>query len=145
MTASEKGGFFAEFRKFISRGSVMDMAVGVIIGAAFKAIIDSLVNDILMPFVGVFINQNSFADLYFYVNGAKIMFGSFLSAIINFLIMALVIFLIIRALNKTRDRLDAMRKKHEPEPEPEPEKPAAPTEAELLAKILAVLEAEKKA
>ncbi len=58
-------GFMGEFRKFIARGNVMDMAVGVIIGAAFKSIVDSLVNDILMPFVGIFIGQDTFASLVF--------------------------------------------------------------------------------
>ena len=76
-------GFMGEFRKFIARGNVMDMAVGVIIGAAFKSIVDSLVNDILMPFVGIFIGQDTFASLVFTVGGAQIAFGNFIQAIVN--------------------------------------------------------------
>ena len=73
-------GFMGEFRKFIARGNVMDMAVGVIIGAAFKSIVDSLVNDILMPFVGIFIGQDTFASLVFTVGGAQIAFGNFIQS-----------------------------------------------------------------
>ena len=70
----KKTGFAAEFKEFIQRGNVMDMAVGVIIGAAFKAIVDSLVNDILMPLIGIFIGKDSFASLNFKVAGAVINF-----------------------------------------------------------------------
>jgi len=114
-------GFMGEFRKFIARGNVMDMAVGVIIGAAFKSIVDSLVNDILMPFVGIFIGQDTFASLVFTVGGAQIAFGNFIQAIVNFLIMAFVIFCIVKAMNAFR------RKKEEA-----PAAPPAPSAEEVL-------------
>ena len=127
----------AEFRAFIARGNVMDMAVGVIIGAAFKAIIDSLVNDILMPFVGIFVKADSFAALSVQVGGATISYGAFLSAVVNFLIMALVIFILVRSINRAHDKLSAMKKAEEaPVEEPAQDVPAAPTEAELLTQIL---------
>lgn len=133
----EKKGFWAEFRAFIARGNVMDMAVGVIIGAAFKAIIDSLVNDILMPFVGIFVKADSFAELSVQVGGATISYGAFLSAVVNFLIMALVIFILVRSINRAHDKLSAMKKAEEaPVEEPAEDVPAAPTEAELLTQIL---------
>ena len=99
------GGFLAEFREFLQRGSVMDMAVGIIIGAAFKAIVDSLVNDILMPFIGIFVGKDSFTSLSAQVGGAVINYGKFISAIINFLILALVLFLMIKAMNRFQEQL----------------------------------------
>ena len=143
MEEEKKTGFWAEFRKFISRGSVMDMAVGVIIGAAFKAIIDSLVNDIVMPLIGILVKTDSFASLSVTVGGAVIAYGKFIAAIINFLLMALVIFTIVRAINKTHEMLESLKKK--PEEEPAPEEPPAPTEAELLTEIVALLKEKKGA
>ena len=113
-------GFMGEFRKFIARGNVMDMAVGVIIGAAFKSIVDSLVNDILMPFVGIFIGQDTFASLVFTVGGAQIAFGNFIQSIVNFLIMAFVIFCIVKAMNACRRKKEA------------PAAPPAPSAEEVL-------------
>ena len=116
MSAKEKTkGFIAEFRKFIARGNVMDMAVGVIIGGAFKGIVDSLTNDILMPFVGIFIGESTFAALSFQIGGATIALGSFIQAVVNFLIMAFVIFLMVKGINRFH------RKKEEaPPPPPKP-------------------------
>lgn len=116
MSAKEKTrGFLAEFRKFIARGNVMDLAVGVIIGGAFKGIVDSLTNDILMPFVGIFIGESTFAALSFQIDGATIALGSFIQAVVNFLIMAFVIFLMVKGINRFH------RKKEEaPPPPPKP-------------------------
>ena len=116
MSAKEKTkGFMAEFRKFIARGNVMDLAVGVIIGGAFKGIVDSLTNDILMPFVGIFIGESTFAALSFQIGGATIALGSFIQAVVNFLIMAFVIFLMVKGINRFH------RKKEEvPPPPPKP-------------------------
>ena len=116
MSAKEKTrGFLAEFRKFIARGNVMDLAVGVIIGGAFKGIVDSLTNDILMPFVGIFIGESTFAALSFQIGGATIALGSFIQAVVNFLIMAFVIFLMVKGINRSH------RKKEEaPPPPPKP-------------------------
>ena len=92
-------GFFAEFRKFITRGNVMDLAVGVIIGGAFKSITDSLTNDILMPLLGLLVNRVSFSDLTLTLGSATIAYGSFLEAVLNFLIMAFVVFCLMKAVN----------------------------------------------
>ncbi len=108
-------GFFAEFKAFIERGNVMDLAVGVIIGGAFKAIVDSLTADIIMPFIGIFVNAISFADLSVTIGGAKITYGNFIQAVLNFLIMALVLFCIIKAINSFH-----RKKEEEPAPPPEP-------------------------
>lgn len=89
-----------EFREFISRGNVMELAVAVIIGAAFGAIVTSLVKDIIMPIVGIFVGKDSFASLSVTINGAVITYGSFIQAVINFLIIAFVIFMIVRYYNR---------------------------------------------
>ena len=107
--------FIAEFKTFIARGNVMDLAVGVIIGGAFSAITTSLINDIVMPILGIFTGSISFAELSFTVNGAVIAYGNFIQAIFNFLIMAFVVFCLVKAMNKLH------RKKEEaPPPPPEP-------------------------
>ena len=102
--------FMEEFKKFICRGNVMDMAVGIIIGGAFTAIVNSLVADIINPILGIFGGMN-FDQLIWNVNGAEIAYGKFITAIINFLIMAFVIFLLVRTINKISDRYG---KKEEP-------------------------------
>lgn len=73
--------FFQEFKEFAMRGNVMDLAVGVIVGGAFSSITTSLINDIIMPIIGIFVSEASFADLYFYTNGAMITYGNFLQEI----------------------------------------------------------------
>lgn len=135
----KKKGFWGEFREFIARGNVMDMAVGVIVGAAFKAIIDSLVNDMLMPLVGIFVKTDSFSSLSVTVGGAVITYGNFIAAIVNFLIMAFVIFMLVRTINRTYDKLASHKKAEEVESAAAVEEPAAPSESELLAEILSVL------
>lgn len=106
--------FFEEFKKFISRGNVMDMAVGIIIGGAFTAIVNSLVNDMIMPLVSLLTGGMDFSALSIKLgegeDAAAFCYGSFISAIINFLIIAFVLFTIIKAMNKL--------KKEEPAPEP---------------------------
>ena len=109
----KKNGFWSEFRQFIAKGNVMNLAVGVIIGAAFQAITNSLVNDIISPVIGLFASADMSAWSIM-VGGAEIRYGAFLTAIINFLIMALVIFLLVKILN----RIMAMGKKPEPKAEP---------------------------
>lgn len=108
--------FMEEFRQFIARGNVMDMAVGVIIGGAFSAITTSLINDILMPFIGIFVNTASFADLHLNVNGAEIAYGNFIQAVLNFIIMAFVVFCMVKAINKLSHKKEAAP----PPPPPEP-------------------------
>lgn len=109
--------FFDEFKTFIARGNVMDMAVGVIIGASFKAIVDSLVADIINPLLGLFGGMN-FSDYVINLPGeATLNYGNFITAIINFIIMAFVIFCIVKFMNGVSAKLE---KKKE-------EEPAAPT------------------
>ena len=91
--------FFSEFKEFIMRGNVLDLAVGVIIGAAFQAIVTSLTSDIISPILGIFGGMN-FDQLSFEVNGAVISYGKIITAIINFLIIAFVIFLLVKLVNK---------------------------------------------
>ena len=91
--------FFSEFKEFALRGNVMDLAVGVIIGAAFQAIVNSLVEDIISPLIGLFADVN-FNDLAWQIGGVPIKYGAFITAVINFIIMAFVIFLLVKGLNK---------------------------------------------
>lgn len=111
-----KKGLIAEFKEFISRGSVVDLAVGIIIGSAFTAIVNSLVNDIIMPFIGWLMGDTDLSK-YRLVLGADnaIMYGSFLQGILNFLLIALVVFIMVKAINKFH------RKKEEPEAAPIPD------------------------
>lgn len=106
--------FFEEFKKFISRGNVMDMAVGIIIGGAFTAIVNSLVDDLIMPLVSIITGGMDFSSLCIMLgegeDAAALRYGSLISAIINFLIIAFVLFSIIKAINKM--------KKEEPAKEP---------------------------
>ena len=90
--------FLKEFKEFAMRGNVLDMAVGVVIGAAFKAIIDSVVNDLISPIIGL-VFQKDFSDLAITVGEASIGYGAFITAVINFLIVALVLFIIVKASN----------------------------------------------
>ena len=109
-------GFVKEFKEFISRGNVMDMAVGVIIGGAFTAIVTSLVNDIIMPLLSLITGGLDFTSLCIVLkegeDGATLNYGSFISAIINFILIALVIFCIIKSINKVS------KKKEETKEEP---------------------------
>lgn len=121
-----KKGFIAEFKEFISRGNVMDMAVGVIIGGAFQAIIKSLVDDVVMPVLSVITGGTDFsawsvtlveADEAAEKAAVMLNYGNFISAVINFLLMALVIFTFVRTINKLTAKMS---------PKAE-EAPAAPT------------------
>ncbi len=116
--------FIKEFREFALKGNMMDLAVGMIIGAAFTAIVQSLVDNIINPIIGVFAGHVDFNSMFVALDGkhyetlkaaedagaAVLKYGTFISAIINFIIMALVVFLMMKSINKMRDRL----KKEEP-------------------------------
>ena len=91
--------FFGEFKEFIMRGNVMDLAVGVIIGGAFGAIVTSLTDDIISPLIGL-IGDVDFSDMVAKIGNVEVRYGAFITAIINFLIMALIIFLLVKAINK---------------------------------------------
>ena len=106
--------FFKEFKEFINRGSVMDMAIGIMIGAAFKAVVDALVANLISPLVGV-IFQRDFSTLYFTINEVNFYYGAFIMAIINFLIVAFVLFLMIKTINTLHN---LGKKKDEEEPAP---------------------------
>ena len=90
--------FLNEFKEFAMRGNVLDMAVGIIVGAAFTAIVTSLVDDILSPIIGLLVRVN-FSDLVVTIAGVELRYGSFIMAVINFLIVAFVLFLLIKAMN----------------------------------------------
>ena len=119
----------SEFKTFINRGSAIDMAVGIIIGGAFTAIVNSLVESILMPIIGAISGGKSVADMSVMVGNAAIGYGAFLQAIIDFLLIAWVLFMIIKALNKAKA---AVVKEEEPAPE-EPEE--VPADIALLTEI----------
>ena len=123
-----------EFREFIMRGNVIDLAVAVIIGGAFTAIVNSLVADIIMPIIGVILGGVDFTSLAITVGDAVITYGNFIQAIINFLLIALVLFLIIRAMNRmSRKKVEA------------PAVPPAPTvEEKLLTEIRDLLRAQQR-
>ena len=133
----EKKGIVSEFKEFITRGNVMDMAVGIIIGGAFTAIVQSLVNDLLMPVIGALFGGIDFSTLKYVVRAADeaagieeaaIKYGSFIQAIVNFMLIAIVIFLLVKGINKMR------RKKEEPAPAPAPD-PEPSEEVKLLTEI----------
>lgn len=113
--------FVKEFKEFIARGNVLDMAVGVIIGGAFSAITTSLINDIVMPILGIFTGSMSFADMSVTVGSAVITYGNFIQAVLNFLVMALVVFCIVKGFNAMH------RKKEAP-----PAAPPVPSKEEVL-------------
>ena len=118
--------FFNEFKTFAMRGNVMDLAVGVIIGGAFSAISTSLINDIIMPILGIFTDSISFAQLSVEIGPAVIAYGSFLQAVLNFVIMAFVVFCLVKAVNR-------LSHKEKEAPPPAPPEPSA--EEKLLTEI----------
>ena len=95
--------FLEEFKAFALKGNVMDLAVGVIIGGAFQAIVTSLVGDIITPIIGIFASTD-FSNLIATINGSEVKYGAFITAIINFIIMAFIIFCIVKGLNKLAER-----------------------------------------
>ena len=123
-------GFISEFKEFAMKGNVMDMAVGVIIGGAFGKIVSSLVDDVLMPVVGMITGNVDFTNLVFKIgegeSAAVLKYGTFIQNVVDFLIVAFCIFLMLKGINKLN------RKKEEPA---EPAAPAGPTQEELLAEI----------
>ena len=127
MAKKKNCGFAAEFKKFIMRGNVIDLAVGVIIGGAFQAIVNSLVNDIVMPVISLITKGVDFSNWFIALDGQKyataaaaaeagaatLNFGTFISAVLNFLIMAFIIFLIVKSINTVSEKVS---KKEEPAP-----------------------------
>ncbi len=143
--------FWSEFKEFIMRGNVVDMAVGVVVGAAFKGIVDSLVNDIIMPPIGYLLGGVDFCSLKVvmkqaigapgaegYVPEVAINYGMSINSVISFLIIALVIFSIVKSLQKVKTALI-----HEQVEEEKEEEPQGPTETELLQAILEEVQKNK--
>ena len=126
-----------EFRDFIAKGNVMDMAVGIIMGAAFTAIVQSLVDDLISPLIGLFVGGIDFSGLKYVLgqgdNAAAFTYGNFIMAVINFLIIAWVVFLLVKMVNRVKDAATA---KEEAE-----EAPAGPSQEELLTEIRDALKA----
>ncbi|KPP84085.1 MAG: large conductance mechanosensitive channel MscL [Rhodobacteraceae bacterium HLUCCA08] len=121
-----------EFKDFIAKGNVMDMAVGIIIGAAFTAIVTSLVNDLVNPIISLFTGGIDFSGLGVRLgegeDAAMFAYGNFIMALINFLIIAWVVFMLVKMVNRVKDSTTKAE-------EAAPEEPAGPTAEELLAEI----------
>lgn len=121
---AEKKGFFAEFKEFVSRGNVVDMAVGIIVGGLFTAIVNSFVKDILNPILGLLVGGTDFGSLKIVLKAATetteelaIRYGNLIQNVIQFLLTALVLFCIIRAINRMKEKAEALAKKSEKEEE----------------------------
>lgn len=124
--------FFEEFKKFISRGNVMDMAVGVVVGTAFTKIVNSLVTNIITPAISILTGKVNIANLAYKVNDeVSIAYGEFLQAIIDFLLIAFSVFCVIKAINTIKDKLQ----KKEAEEETPAEEPTPTEEVLLLTEI----------
>ena len=143
-------GFFNEFKKFIARGNVLDLAVAVVMGNAFGKIVTSLVNDIIMPLVGTIIGQN-FSELTVTINGSPIAYGQFIQAIIDFLIIAFCIFCFTKLINninkkaeKMKDEIETKLGKKKEEKEEKKEEPKDSDETKLLKEIRDLLKEQKK-
>ncbi len=163
MAKEKKKGFFAEFKEFIAKGNVIDMAIGVVIGAAFKAIVTSLVDNIINPLIGLAINTASLADakavlkeaVIEKVNGVDTVvteavtlnYGLFAKSIIDFLIVAFCLFCALKVVMALKTKTELLKKKEEEEKKEEP-KPAEPTPDEVTAstlkEILAILKESNK-
>lgn len=111
--------FFAEFKEFISRGNVVDLAVGMIIGSAFTAIVKSLVENIVTPLIGVLLGGLDFSGLNFTIGNAVIEIGLFVNAVITFLLTALVLFCVVKAMNRFKRKTEEEPKEEGPAPTPE--------------------------
>lgn len=144
---AEKKSIIAEFKEFISRGNVMDMAVGVIIGGAFTKIVNSIVSDIITPALGLLTGNVDFAELKVVLSEAvmegetvvkeelAIRYGVFLDALINFLLIAVCVFLMVKVINTIRNKTEALKKKEEEKAAEEAPAPAPDPQLELLTEI----------
>lgn len=130
--------FISEFKEFISKGDVMSMAVGIIIGGAFTAIVNSLVGDVITPLLGIIIGGIDFTGIKVTVGGAELMVGNFIQAVIVFLLTSLVIFWMMKAFNRVFAKKEA-----EAEVPAEPEPSPVPEDIQLLREIRDLLQAGK--
>jgi large conductance mechanosensitive channel len=124
--------FLEEFKEFALKGNVMDMAVGVIIGAAFQNIITSLIENIINPLIGL-IFQTDFSNVVIHMGSVDLGIGAFISAVINFILMAFVLFCIVKSMNKMKDLAERNKPKEE---EPAPAKSPELLELEKITKLL---------
>ncbi len=124
--------FIEEFKEFISKGDVMSMAVGIIIGGAFTAIVSSLTDDVIGPVIGILIGGVNFSTWGVQVGESTILFGNFIQAVINFFITALVLFLIMKAFNTFKDKAEKLVKEEKEEEKAEEE---VPEDIKLLTEI----------
>ena len=163
MADKKKKSIFAEFKEFISKGNVVDMAVGVIIGGAFTKIVNSLVSDIIMPALGLLTGDIDFADLKIVLSPAKdavlgedgvtvieeaveelaIRYGVFLDALLNFLLIAIAVFAMVKIINTAREKAEKLRKKKEEEAPAAP--PAPDPQIVLLTEIRDLLKKDEAA
>jgi large conductance mechanosensitive channel len=132
------GGMVKEFKEFINRGNVVDLAVAVVIGAAFGAVVDSFTNDVLLQFVAAAIGEPDFSELTFTLSDTAILYGAFITALVRFTIVAFAVFLVVKALNEMQRR----RARGET---PADEEPPPPTDVELLSEIRDLLAAQGRA
>ena len=137
MSNLKKPGWLDEFKTFIMRGNVMNLAVGVIVGGAFNAIVSSLSADIIMPIISVFTGGIDFSAWVINIGPVALTIGNFINAVLQFIILALVVFWLVRVVNKI---LDAGKKEEEA---PAPEEPKGPTTEELLAEIRDLLKEKR--
>jgi large conductance mechanosensitive channel len=130
---------FKEFREFINRGNVLDLAVAVVIGAALSAIVSSLVDDIITPVIGILIGGIDFSGLAIRVGEAEVRYGNFFQSVINFFVIAWAVFVLVRGINQLQRRFRAEDKALAPAPE------APPEEIRLLEEIRDLLQAQNQA
>ena len=133
---------FKEFGDFIKRGNVIDLAVAVVVGGAFSSIVNSLVNDVIMPVIGMITGGINISALKATVGSAELAYGAFLQAIINFLIIAFVLFMIIKIMNTASEKASKLKKKGAKEEE-KPAPPVKPEEVVLLEQIRDLLKKSK--
>ncbi|MEN2326803.1 large-conductance mechanosensitive channel protein MscL [Lacticaseibacillus paracasei] len=119
-----------EFHKFIMRGNVLDLAVGVIIGSAFTGLVTSLTKNLINPILSMFAGKADLSGLYFTILGAKFTYGNFINDVLNFLIIAFVVFLLVKGINRILPS--------------KPAKPAGPTQEELLTEIRDLLKQDQQ-
>lgn len=158
---AKKSSFLTDFKKFITKGNILDMAVGMIIGTAFNQIVKSMVDDILMPVIGRLANTKDLSELKYIlteqvlaedgvtveVAEVAIRYGQFLSYVLNFFIVAMTLFVIVRSAMMFQKKMDALKKKEEEEAPAAPPAPAEPTVEEktlaVLGEIKSLLEEKK--
>jgi large conductance mechanosensitive channel len=135
---TKKKGIIQEFKDFAFRGNVLDLAVAVIIGAAFNAIVQSFVTDLITPFIGAIFSTDDLKKISVTLNGSEVTYGAFLAAVVNFFLVAIAIFILVKVINKLREA-----QLREDEAKAKAEEEAAKSEVELLTEIRDLLQSGK--